>query len=152
MAKMLTCAQQRKMILIFRGSFTMSVSPLSPKLSITSWPRMLSTELCGQSGSRSAAKYWLIWRLTVITHWIFPARATRAIFLRKERQEENRLFAWEMLDTTLLGSQLAGELMQFWYVHCNLTVLCTQFFATYTQDAANGQVVSFWIVHKDQVI
>ena len=76
----------------------------------------------------------------------------RAIFLRKELQEENRLFAWEMLGTTLLGSQLAGAHMQFWYVHCNFTVLCTQFFTTYSQDAATGQVVSFWIVHKDQVI
>ena len=76
----------------------------------------------------------------------------RAIFLRKERQEENRLFAWEMLGTTLLGSQLAGAHMQFWYVNCNFTVLCTQLFTTYSQDAATGQVVSFWIVHKDQVI
>ena len=39
-----------------------------------------------------------------------------------------------------------------WYVNCNFTVLCTQLFTTYSQDAATGQVVSFWIVHKDQVI
>ena len=54
--------------------------------------------------------------------------SSQSYFLRKEQQVGSRLFAWGMQGTTLLGSQLAGAHMQFWYVHCNFKVLCTHFF------------------------
>ena len=69
-----------------------------------------STSSANDEGPRLAAAW------TSTHSRMFPPR-NKSYFLRKERQEENRLFAWEMLGTTLLGSQLAGAHMQFWYVN-----------------------------------